>query len=133
MALSGLISTVFASKKALDIAETVAEKAPDMVDNLFHTDQEKTAANLQWFSKWADMMVQIKDENSARSITRRILAIFIATVWSVFATVALVCVFVSAGSVAAIIDVAVAFSVGWVMLAVVAFYFGVNLLDRMKK
>ena len=133
MALGSTLSAIFASKKALDIADKIAESAPAMVDNLFHTDQERAQANLQWFNKWADMMVQIKDENTARSITRRILAVFIISVWSVFCTVGLVCVFMMPDSLSGIIEVASAFYLAQVTLAVIAFYFGVNLLDRIRK
>ena len=132
MALGETLAAVFASKKAIDIAESVAKKAPEMVDNMFHTDQEKSQANLAWFGKWCEMMVQIKDENTARSITRRILAMFIIVIWAVFCFCGLVDIFLHLGNVDNILSLADALYVALVTGAVITFYFGVSIIDRFR-
>lgn len=132
MAAMNIISTILASKKAIEIADKVATQAPSMVDQLFHTDEEKSNANLTWFTKWCDMMVQIKDENTARSITRRIIAIFIISVWSVFCVCGLIDVFLGLNKITQILNLADALYVSLVTGAVIAFYFGVNIIDRFR-
>ena len=102
MGLFGFISGITASEKALGIADKATTGLISGVDKLFYTDEEKADSAIQraqiakeLSATHLKLMEATASENTARSITRRALAIMImgvflllliasASLWKVF-------------------------------------------------
>lgn len=63
----GIIGKIFGSTKSM---ETAVSGGISLLDNAFHTDQEKTVERIE-------MVKSLQDQFTPRSITRRILAVII--------------------------------------------------------
>ena len=74
----GLLSSLTGNKK---IVEKVVDGAISGIDKLFYTDEEKADVNRKIADGVQDFVKQSLDENTARSRTRRILAIMIMGVF----------------------------------------------------
>ena len=77
----GFFSFLKTSEKALDAGADVVKGAVSGIDKLFFTKEEKSEAALKAFELWIKTQEVIRDENTARSITRRILAVMILGVF----------------------------------------------------
>lgn len=128
------IKNVFSGNpdKVLDMASGVGK----FVDESFYTDQEKAEANfklLDWKLKWLNAT---QGQNLARRYCAMAFGInFILTfqvcLWTVvygFYSGVDTTVLVNS-----IIDLVVKFQMGWIMVTIIAFYFGKEFLDRPKK
>ena len=73
----GLLSWLKTSDKVVDTAADLAIKGANGIDALFFTAEEKSVASLKMVELWIETQRVIRDENTARSITRRILAVII--------------------------------------------------------
>lgn len=73
----GFFSFLKTSEKALDTAADVVKKGVDGVDALFFTDEERSAANTERLKLWLEVQKTLINENTAKSITRRIIATII--------------------------------------------------------
>jgi hypothetical protein len=63
--------------KVADTADKIVDGAIKGIDALFFTDEEKSRASLEAINLWIKTQEVIANENTARSITRRVLAIMI--------------------------------------------------------
>ncbi len=108
--------------KALDIAKTGVESAIAGIDKLIFTEEEKTEAGQKVIDAHLRLMEIVASENTARSITRRYLAVMFSFVFLCFLVF----------GVAAFHDfpewsafaLSCAGSMGDIVLAIVVFYFG---------
>ena len=118
----GLFSFLSAKKAADNIAGAVPkviDGAISGIDALVFTDEEKSN-----FIK--GLLKQLYDNFMPRAISRRVIAVIIIGVFSIFALTGLVfACFGRMNVVNEIIKVAVAFKIGWAAMTVIAFYFGV--------
>jgi hypothetical protein len=57
--------------------EKVIEKGAELVDDAFHTEEEKTAARQKWFDSFLGLQTIIANESTPTAISRRILAFMI--------------------------------------------------------
>lgn len=117
----GLFSFLSATKTADAMASSVPKVISGItagIDATFFTKEER--AN---FIK--DFVTKLYDNFLPRAISRRILAIMIFSVFVIFALTALVfACFGKTEVINLIIQVAVAFKIGWLIITVTIFYFG---------
>jgi len=73
----GFFSFLTSSSKALDIADKLVDGTVSGIDKLFFTDEEKAEMSQKGLELWIEIQKVTANESSIRSITRRILAIFI--------------------------------------------------------
>lgn len=117
----GLFSFLSASK----VADAVTDSVPKVVngviggiDAAFFTDEER-----QQMAQ--DLLKQLYDNFMPRAISRRILAVIIFVLFSIYALTALVFACLNMVEVVnRIIEVAEAIKLGWMAITVTIFYFG---------
>lgn len=73
----GFLSWLKTSEKAVDTAADLIKRGADGIDALFFTSEEKSKASLEMINLWIKTQEVLRDENTAKSITRRYLAITI--------------------------------------------------------
>lgn len=73
----GLLSWLKTSEKALNTATELVKEGAKGIDALFFTEEEKSRASLEMINLWIETQKVVRDENSAKSITRRYLAVMI--------------------------------------------------------
>uniref|UniRef100_A0A6H1ZIS7 Holin n=2 Tax=viral metagenome TaxID=1070528 RepID=A0A6H1ZIS7_9ZZZZ len=73
----GLFSFLTTAPKVVDTGMDLAKQAANGIDALFFTDEEKSNASLKAVELWIETQKVLRDESSARSITRRYLAVMI--------------------------------------------------------
>ena len=118
----GLFSFLKTSEKALDAGTKVIDGAVSGIDKLFFTAEEKSEASLKAVDLWIETQKAIRDEGSARSITRRILAVMIIGFTLVVGLGA--CIIFPFNAAWAAYLVALLKEFGFMTGAVVVFYFG---------
>jgi len=122
----GLMS-LFGTKKVIEnVASAVSGAVGEngLIDNAFFTDQEKAQMGLEAGKLWLDVQKVLAGENSLRSITRRVIAWAFVAEFLLALNVCLVCVLFWPNKVDPVISVISAFQLGWIVLTIVAFYFG---------
>ena len=119
---------------AADIAKTAADGIYNGLDKLVYTEEEKADSELKGKELWFKIVELGYKENGPRSVNRRWLA------WGITAWIlinAQFCVLFAVlgwnSVVDKIIEVAVAFQLGWAFVAVVSFFFLVQFPRAMKK
>lgn len=119
------ITTLLGTPKIVStVAETV-KSGVGMLDNAFYTDQEKAANSLKMTDTWLKIQKAIADENSIRSITRRILAWGILVNFLIIIDVGVYLVVAgNTNKVNALKTFIIDTKMGWMALSVVIFYFG---------
>ena len=118
----GLLSWLKTSEKAVDTASDLVKKGADGIDALFFTAEEKSQASLKMIDLWIKTQEVIRDEGTARAITRRVLAIIIVGM-SLFLGLAACAVYYFDKDLALFI-LSVVKEYGYMTTAVVIFYFG---------
>lgn len=122
----GFLKGMFGTKKAVDVALDGVKNGIEGIGKCFFTDQEKAEWTLEAGKTWIEMQRAIADENSKRSITRRVLAIMFLAAFLLFLICCGVCY-----------PINVAWAQVWLILAkqlstpvlvVLTFYFGVHLV-----
>jgi len=73
----GLLALLGMAPKVAETADKIVDGAIKGIDALFFTDEEKSRASLEAINLWIKTQEVIANENTARSITRRILAVMI--------------------------------------------------------
>ena len=73
----GFWSFLKTSEKALDAAADLVEAGANGIDALFFTDEEKSQASMDTIKLWIEIHKTLANESTAKSITRRILAVMI--------------------------------------------------------
>jgi hypothetical protein len=131
----GFWGTLFGStavvEKAADTVSTAVKTGFGMLDNAFYTDQEKAADSREGMKIWLEIQKVIAGENSLRSITRRVIAWAFVAQFLLALNVCLVCVLFWSDKVDDVISVISAFQLGWIVLTIVAFYFGTYGIGQM--
>lgn len=128
------------AEKTLDIIDKTASAVSSGVDKIFYTDEEKAETinfRLELAQKMTDSHIKLMEvtqsENSIRSVSRRICAVFVMVLtllmiiaigvtykfdkeWAVF-----------------LLKIAREFNIGWAFLAVIGFFFGSYLASKFTK
>lgn len=73
----GWIKAIFSTPRALASGLNMIDKGVEGIGKLVFTDQEKAELSAKTYETWLEVQKVIADENSIRSITRRILAVSI--------------------------------------------------------
>lgn len=151
----GWLGRVFGLIGSNDTASEIAKDISSGVDMLIYTDEEKAQASEKAFNSWLKMIEIQKSTESYRSITRRILAVFIivnmfimiwlcvaaellhAISWVVYDKL-LFDVITEAGLsftnvTWSILKLANVFQLGWVFCTIIVFYFGPHLIQFFSK
>lgn len=119
------------AEKSLDIVDTSIKGIGSWIDNKDFTPEEKAKMHAEAVKTHLKLVEATSQENSVRSVTRRYLAwgiTFFILIWSSIGIA-----FAIAGryqTVEWIISVVNAFHLGMSFLAVIGFYFGVQLLRK---
>ena len=114
------------------VADTV-KSGVSMLDNAFFTDQEKSAASIKFTELWLAIQKATANENSIKSVTRRILA------WGIMGTflflILSACAIYKFDPAWAIFikDSIKDTQLGWLVVAVGVFYFGYYAVSNMRK
>jgi hypothetical protein len=121
-AMFGWIKTIFSTGKGVEAGIELAKDLSRGVDALFFTNEEKEKYRQEVAKLWLDAMEKTANENTARSITRRILAVLVLTQYNVFLYLMAVIYPFNADWAAFIYKLV---EQSWiVVLTVIAFYFG---------
>lgn len=129
--LSFLFGGSKAADKTLDIADKTLSGVGGFIDGLSYTDQEKAVHIGKAVDAHLELIKATATENSTRSITRRCLAWGIALFTVFWASIGMV--FAMLGKTEIVKDmllIANAYHLGISFLAVMGFYFGVQLLRK---
>lgn len=117
--------------KVIDIAGDSIKGIGAWIDNKDFTTQEKAANWAKAVEAHLELVKATADENSIRSVTRRWLAWSITAWMLVMATLAVVFAILGKDEVVKnILAVVEAFQLGMVFIAVMGFYFGVQLFRK---
>jgi len=126
----GWFKGLLSAPKALDVITEAVRKGVDGIGKCFFTDQEKAEFTLEAAKMWVRVQETIANENTVRSMTRRILAVLIlGTFLSLLVCAGLVYPWFPLWSAFLL---SLAKQLGGVAMAITAFYFGVHLLRGLK-
>lgn len=118
--------------KGMDIADKVISGAIGGIDALIFTDQEKAEFNQKRANLWLKTQEVLANENTAKSITRRILAVMVMASFLFLLLFAVGIYKFDQGWAKFSLDVAGTLSTGFT--AIIIFYFGYyavgNLIDK---
>lgn len=118
-------TTLLGTPKIVSTVADTVKSGVGMLDNAFYTDQEKAANSLKMTDIWLKIQKAIADENSIRSITRRILAWGILVNFLIIIDIGVYLVVAgNTDKVNALKAFIIDTKVGWMALSVVIFYFG---------
>lgn len=70
-----LLGSSKSAEKVIDTGCGLLETAASGVDMMFYTDEERALAKTKAYELWLKTQETIRDENSIRSVTRRIIAV----------------------------------------------------------
>jgi len=104
------------------------ESAASGIDKIFFTDEERSDASQATFKLWLEGQTVLRDENSIRSITRRILAVAFCSVYMFLLLVGIVLYRFDPEWGKLCFEIAQILTN--VVLTVVFFYFGPNMIGR---
>jgi len=124
----GFFGTLFGAPKAVEkVADTLTTGLTKGLDAAIFTKEEKTAAIMK-------MVTTLQDQYLPRALSRRYIAVLFSLV---FCTVLLVSiVFACLGKtevVKSVVELANAFSLGWIQMSIIVFYFGYYGFNKVKK
>jgi len=118
----GIFSFLTTTPKVVDVGLDLAKQAANGIDALFFTAEEKSKASLQAIELWIKTQEIIRDEGSARSITRRVLAVMILSFTLILGLAT--CAIWPYNAAWAVYLLAVLKEFGFMTGAVTVFYFG---------
>lgn len=130
----GFFSKLFSSSKSVEqTVETVNKGVYNGIDMMFFTDEEKNTMSNEAQGKILDFHLalaeKVRDESSIRSITRRILAVMIMSVWVLLVLAAAVLIIIGKKEEFDAIMALLA-TISSIVLSVVVFYFGPEVISR---
>ncbi len=132
----GIFGRMFGTDKAIESGAQVITKVTggiiSGIDAVFYTDEEKARAASTAVENAQKTVVALNDQWMPRAISRRILAFMFSAVFLIILLTAIV--FACLGKidvVNSIIAIVKAFDLGWIILAMTAFYFGVYEFKKM--
>jgi hypothetical protein len=100
------------------------------IDKIFYTDEEKADARQKLGDSWIQLQTILTQETSVQAVTRRILSVLVVVPYVLMTIVACIAYPFSSGYSKFLMEVANG-QFGWIVLAVVGFYFGPYMLGRM--
>ena len=112
----------FLSGGSTDKALGIVEKAGAGIGKFFFTDQEKSEANAKLVELWVEVTKVTANENTARSITRRILAIMFCGAYLLLLLAVALCIFIHPAAIPDLLSLAKMLTA--IVLTIVVFYFG---------
>jgi len=126
--------------KTLDIIDKSSSSIASGLDKMFYTKEEKAEHLMKRLEiservskTHIDLMKATADENTTRSVTRRIIAVSIMA-FTLFLIVAVSVIYkIDPEWAAFILKVTEYFQFGWAFIAVVVFFFGNHMITRFKK
>ena len=125
--IGGLVSTLFggsgATTKATDFAQTAAKGIGNWIDEQKFTDQESAEMRLKAGDMMLDMVKATHDENSVRSVTRRVLAWAIMGTFLLLILMSVILYRIDVEYAKFVFDVATKSDLGWLAAGVGGFYF----------
>ena len=146
--LTGL-GTLLGFVNSNDTASNLAKDISSGVDKMFYTQEEKAENTIKAYDAWLRMVETLKSAETYRSITRRILAVFI-----IFNLICMIwlCIFSEIAGIQgwfgltiltvddvsftpvtwAILKLASVFELGWVFCTIIVFYFGPHMIQFFK-
>lgn len=116
----------------VDNVMTVARGVGNWIDELNLTDEEKARMGAERMQALTNYLVQIADENTERSITRRLIAVWIIRVEVFMLIWAALMYRIDPGWSEYVLKVAVDSPLGLMTLGISAFFFGTHLLRASK-
>jgi len=145
----GWLGGLFGLFQGHETASSLAKDVSNGVDMLVYTEEEKAIASKEAFSSWLKMVELMKDSETYRSITRRVLAVTIIInlllmIWlCIFSELAAVFEWFDSitppvaqpftALTMSIIQLANVFQLGWVFCTIIVFYFGPHLIQFFSK
>lgn len=121
------ISKIFTSgvdvNKAVDIVASAGDK-------LVFTQEERAETNMKATEGLSNFIIATADENTARSITRRYIAILIITVYLFISLVILAVAIFNFDLALGLVDLTNKLSLGTAFITVIGFFFGSYLLKK---
>jgi hypothetical protein len=124
-----LFSWLISGPKA---AEKVLDAGISGIDKIFHTDEEKSDARQKLFDGWKDLQKVLGEETTIRSVTRRILAFIIMGSFTFLVLYAAIVWPFNVEYAKFLLQLAES-KFGWMAVGVAGFYFGPNMIGRMRK
>ena len=120
------LDRLFPSSESVD---KIVDSASSGVDYMFHTDEEK-AEKRQWV---LDLSMEFRKAMTPYKIAQRLIALTI--VYNFFAAfwIGVYLLVLESEYLDGYLELVLSFNLGWLILAVVAFYFKLSLLDDFKK
>ena len=119
------------ASKAMDLVSDSVKGIGGFIDEQQFTPEERSKAAGEAVSAHLELMKAISNENSTRSVTRRWLAWGVTCFILVWASVGMVfAILEKPETVKSMLAIVEAYSLGWTFLAVMGFYFGVQLLRK---
>ena len=129
-----LFGKLLGSDKAISIAGDTLNSGMSMLDNAFHTDEEKAAHKAKMFDNWVKFQNVLSNESSPTSLSRRVILWFImgmVTFTLLVCTVLIIFGFETRYD--QMIDLFEKLKIGWSFTAVVTTYFITNFLPGRSK
>lgn len=121
----GWLTTLIGTPKVVSTVADTVKSGVSMLDNAFYTKQEKATNALKMTDMWLKIQKIIADENSIRSITRRILAWGILVNFLIIIDIGVYLIIMgNTEKVTALKEFIIDTKMGWMALSVVIFYFG---------
>lgn len=131
----GLLSFITGAGQAEKVIEKVGDGLVKGVDMLFYTDEEKAIYSANAGELWLKTQGVLAEENTARTLTRRYISVFIMYSWGFMMMCSfLVAVWEMLKS-GALVNALQLFTIvntamGTIVLAIVVFYFGPSALGK---
>jgi len=124
-------------KTAETVSKTLQDSAKStfsILDEAFHTDQEKSEANAKAVDAYIEVYKTTMQESTGTAEARRWFLQTITNYILLAATVCIVSIVMGAPEIAkAITDVVTAFQIGWAFVAAVSFYFLTHVAKNISK
>ncbi len=121
--------------KAIDVADKTLSSGMNLLDEAFHTDQEKSEQAALLYANWVEAQKLIATQASPTAISRRIIAWGVVSLVWITALVSIFIIVVSSNQakVDALVSLLVALQIGWAFCTIIIFYFGPHLISAFSK
>lgn len=142
----GWFSKLIGADNAIEAVDNFAKSGMTILDEAFDTDEEKRASRDKIIDSWVRLQETINTQKSPTSVSRRVVAgVVLSLIW----VLVMVSVYLLLGSeqvirsdglvvlsneakLTALVNIAVAFKIGWAFCTIIVFYFGPHLLGKLK-
>jgi len=121
----GIFSKIFGT-------DTIIKKGMDLVDEAFYTDEEKADDKQKMASLKINNKIKLLEAYAPFKVAQRYLAVLFAIVFLGTYIITLVMYFLNE-DIKGLVEVMKLFSIDWIMLTIVAFYFGGGFMESKKR